>query len=91
MQIDTSSSAVSRGGKRRRNPVANRRHQSDWYWRNKRCQAAYGCDADDRVIDMLVDRKYLAEHERDNPREIKLGITVLLADLAKAHRTKKYG
>jgi hypothetical protein len=71
--------------RRKRDPVRNRQHQRDHYWRGKKCQASYGCDVDSLVLDMLVDRKYLGKDERDNAREIRLGISVFLADHAEAH------
>jgi hypothetical protein len=44
---------------RRRNRDAVRR----WRERSRKCQAAYYVDADDRVLSMLIRRRYIDEHQ----------------------------
>jgi hypothetical protein len=62
--------------------VANREHQRAWRQRQKRCAASYRCEADDRVIEMLVRRGYVGSAEVEDAAEVSRAITTFMADHA---------
>jgi hypothetical protein len=53
-----------------------RRHRD----RLRRGRASYRCEADRKVLDMLVARRYLTEAEADDPAEVADAITTFLID-----------
>ena len=55
----SAASVLAPADRRRRNREAVRR----WRARERTQQAASWCDYDDRVLDMLIRRKYLSENE----------------------------
>jgi hypothetical protein len=73
--------------KRKRVREAVGRHRA----RRKKCRASYHCDVDGSVLDMLVRRKYIEDHETDDPLEVSAAITLFLADHAKADAVTSIG
>jgi hypothetical protein len=66
----------------RRARAANREAQARWRARQKACAASYRVDANDRVLTMLVFRKYLDDAETGNERAVAEAISVFMADHA---------
>jgi hypothetical protein len=63
--------------------AVNRNAQRRWRERQKKCQASYRCDVDGAVLNMLVRRRYIAENEVSDAKEVAKAITLFLADIAR--------
>jgi hypothetical protein len=70
----------ARPSKRLRNRLAQQR----WRLRGKRQQAASWVDYSDRVLSMLIKRRYITEQETENKTEVRRALTLFLADIAAA-------
>jgi hypothetical protein len=62
----------------------NREAQRRWYARQKRCEWSYHVDVGPKVMGMLVRRRYIDDHETDDPREVTKAVTLFLLDHAEA-------
>lgn len=66
---------------RRRNRDAVRR----WRERSRKCQAAYYVDADDRVLSMLIRRRYIDEHQAADKDAVRRALTVVPQPRHRSH------
>ena len=64
--------------------LRNRLAQQRWRLRGKRQQAASWCDYDDKVLTMLIKRRYISEQEADAKSQVRRALTLFLADIAAA-------
>jgi hypothetical protein len=64
--------------------LRNREAQRRFRVRGKKQQAASWVDYSDKVLSMLIRRKYINEHEAENKTEIRKALTQFLADIAAA-------
>jgi hypothetical protein len=62
--------------------AANAAKQKRYRERVRHCRASYHIDADDRVLSMLIRRRYIDEAEAADAGAVGEAITLLLADLA---------
>jgi hypothetical protein len=65
---------------RERNRLAVRR----WRERGKKCQQASWVDYDDRVLSMLIRRRYIFEPEVEDKTAVRRALTLFLSDIATA-------
>jgi hypothetical protein len=63
---------------RLRNRLAQRRFRA----RGKKQQASSWVDYSDRVLSMLIKRKYLDENESGDKSQVRRALTLFLADIA---------
>ena len=75
-----SAKVLSLADKRHRNRLAAQR----WRARGKKQQAASWVDFNDKVLTMLVRRRYLTENEADDKSQVRRALTLFLADIAAA-------
>jgi hypothetical protein len=67
--------------------LRNREAQRRFRVRGKKQQAASWVDYSDKVLSMLIKRKYLNENEVENKSEVRRALTLFLADIAAADQT----
>ena len=75
-----SAKVLSLTDKRHRNRLAAQR----WRARGKKQQAASWVDYDDRVLTMLIKRRYISEQEADDKSQVRRALTLFLADITAA-------
>jgi hypothetical protein len=64
--------------------LRNREAQKRFRVRTKKCQASSWVDYDDKVLDMLIRRRYLTESEAEDKSQVRRALTLFLADIARA-------
>jgi hypothetical protein len=64
---------------RRANAATKQRRYRD---RVRQCRASYRVDIDDRILSMLIRRRYIDEAEVADARAVSEALTHLVADLA---------
>jgi hypothetical protein len=62
--------------------LRNRLAQKRWRERGRKCQASSWVDYDDKILSMLIRRRYLTEQESEDKSRVRRALTLFLSDIA---------